>query len=192
MPISEKRFSDLLNQLVVPTDHDPKPYQKTEFDVVNVGSPPPTSFFLINSDRVFTLTVVEVPQDDSRKKIDFLVTKNVAHLLTSEMKVKDYHLYVTTDGVLGLWGTRAEKFIKGSNHWINSALVAKERAKSKWTRTFANRAKGAYEVVSAIGDLGNPKWPDYSDEKILELAFSGHVIDHEDHIVIKKLRGKVL
>lgn len=192
MPILEKNFSELLDQLVTSTDHAPKPYQETEFDVVNVGTPPSTSFFLINPNKVYTLTVVEVPQDNNRKKIDFLVTKKIAHFLKNEMKVKDFHLYVTTDGVLGLWGTRAEGYIKGTNHWINSAIAAKENAKEKWTRVSPNMCKRAYDVVSAVGDLGNPKWPVYSDEKILELAFSGNVIDHEDHIVIKKLRGKVL
>jgi hypothetical protein len=108
------------------------------------------------------------------------------------LKVKNYHLYTTTDKVYGLWGTRCENDAKVINRWMRSAVVAKKEAFASWVRITSNMAKQGYEVVRAQGDLGQPVWPDYSDEEILKFAFGDKIIDSENHFIIKKLRGEVL
>jgi hypothetical protein len=41
----------------------------------------------------------------------------------------------------------------------------------------------------ASADLPDPKWPDVSFKKLLEIAFRDRLIRSLDHAVIKKLQG---
>jgi hypothetical protein len=76
------------------------------------------------------------------------------------------------------------------NEWHRSAAEAAERAMKKWIRIKANMSLGAYDVFEATGDLNNPEWPDFSLEKILEIAFRNHIVENLDHPLVKRLSGE--
>jgi hypothetical protein len=75
--------------------------------------------------------------------------------------------------------------------WHETMLTAVERGSTKWIRISADMALGGYRIYEAIGDLGEPKFPDMPLNDMLEIAFKGRIIDSEDHPVVEKLAGRV-
>lgn len=183
-------FEDLLKEVVTPQNIN-KSIQKIVHEPIGVSKPPNT-FITIHPEKVFCFSVLEFESEGSNKKDDYLVLGKVAHLLQDELKVKNYHLYTTTDKVYGLWGIRCENDAKVINRWMRSGVIAKKEAMASWVRITSNMAKQGYDVVRAHGDLGQPVWPEYSDEEILKFAFGDKIIGSENHFIIKKLRGEVL
>jgi hypothetical protein len=55
-----------------------------------------------------------------------------------------------------------------------------------------NSDLGGYELFRAKGDLGEPKWPEGKTFRdLIEIAFRQHLIDREDHPVIRELAGEM-
>jgi hypothetical protein len=75
--------------------------------------------------------------------------------------------------------------------WYQSGLRAAEQAKTLWVKIQGNKAIGAYDVIVAKGDLGDPSWPDYSFQKLIDIAFQDRLISSLDHPVIKDLYGEI-
>jgi hypothetical protein len=80
------------------------------------------------------------------------------------------------------------------NSWNKSTLEACEKGKSRWVRVASRKAEGveSYKTDYAADPdaFPEPKWPKESLEEIIEKAFEGHLIDHEDHPGLRRLRGK--
>jgi hypothetical protein len=64
-------------------------------------------------------------------------------------------------------------------------------AMKDWVRVTPNMARGAYDIDLAVGNLGEPEWPELSFPEILKIAFKDRLIDNENHIIVKRLRGEV-
>ena len=64
-------------------------------------------------------------------------------------------------------------------------------AKNEWIRVAANMNLGGYEPFHAIGDFGDPEWPDLEFAKILEIAFRDRFVTDLNHPVLQRLRGEV-
>jgi hypothetical protein len=62
---------------------------------------------------------------------------------------------------------------------------------SHWVRVRSNLQLGAYEIDLAVGNLGEPEWPDLGISDILKIAFRDRLIDSADHLLIKRLRGEI-
>jgi hypothetical protein len=75
--------------------------------------------------------------------------------------------------------------------WYLSGLRAAEEAKKLWVKIVGNKAIGAYDIVVARGDLGDPQWPDHSFSELIELAFRDKLIDSMDHAVVKEIDGVI-
>jgi hypothetical protein len=75
--------------------------------------------------------------------------------------------------------------------WHRSAAEAAEKAIDHWVRITANMSSGAYDIDLAVGNLGEPKWPELSMLEILRIAFKDRLIDDYDHAVIRRLRGEM-
>jgi hypothetical protein len=75
--------------------------------------------------------------------------------------------------------------------WYQSGLRAAEQAKTLWVKIQGNKAIGAYDVIVAKGDLGDPSWPDHSFQKLIDIAFQDRLISSLDHPVIKDLYGEI-
>jgi hypothetical protein len=98
---------------------------------------------------------------------------------------------ITYAGDVFLW---VAKYPASSNHafarWPNSMREAIEMAMTTWLRVESNTGVGAYVPVIAEGEsLAEPKWPDMSFGKLLDIAFAGRQIDRPDHPLINRLRG---
>ena len=72
------------------------------------------------------------------------------------------------------------------------AMQAADLATKKWIRLVPNMSLGAYDVLEATGELGEPEWPALTFEQIFTLAFNqDRVIRSFDHPVIRRLRGQI-
>ena len=71
------------------------------------------------------------------------------------------------------------------------ALAGAEEAKTTWVRLEANTVSKTYDVYRALGDLGDPAWPDMTLQEMVDLAFGGdRTISDPDHPVLRELRGE--
>jgi hypothetical protein len=61
--------------------------------------------------------------------------------------------------------------------------------KKSWVRVKAGA--GEYEIIEALGDLGEPEWPEWSLREWIRLAFQDRYIESPDHPVLRALRGEV-
>lgn len=98
---------------------------------------------------------------------------------------------ITYAGDVFLW---VAKYPASTNHafarWPNSMREAIELAMTQWVRVESNTGVGAYvPIVAEGGSLAEPKWPDTSFGKLLNIAFAGRQIDRPDHPLINRLRG---
>lgn len=109
--------------------------------------------------------------------------------VAAELVAKRILTCVTTAGGVFLWPVRESEGDGRLDDWTASAHAAAEQAKSEWTRLVPNMVDGAYEVMRARGDLPEPKWPEESFQRLMDLAFKDRFIDTLDHPVLKKLRG---
>jgi hypothetical protein len=75
--------------------------------------------------------------------------------------------------------------------WYLSGLRAAEEAKKVWVKIVGNKAVGAYDVVIARGDLGDPQWPDKSFQELIRLAFGDKVVNSMDHAVVREINGEI-
>ena len=73
----------------------------------------------------------------------------------------------------------------------HSALEAAQIARGRWVRVSADMSLGAYAVAESTADLSAPEWPDESMAELLRVAFKRHLIEDQDHAVLRKLRGEV-
>ena len=60
-----------------------------------------------------------------------------------------------------------------------------------WVKISGNKDIGAYDMVVARGDLGDPQWPGHTFQQLLEIAFRDKIIDRLDHEVIKEIEGEI-
>jgi hypothetical protein len=78
----------------------------------------------------------------------------------------------------------------GGRSWHESALKAKDVARTLWARVIADKPTNGYQVRVAEGRLPEPAWPeDKTFNELLEIAFADKIIMSEDHPVVRKLRG---
>jgi hypothetical protein len=96
---------------------------------------------------------------------------------------------INRQGVLYLWPVKLPPPDGRQMEWHRSAAEAAELAMDKWIRVSANMSLGAYELFQATGDLAEPDWPELAFPEILKIAFRDHMIDREDHPVVRRLRG---
>ena len=81
--------------------------------------------------------------------------------------------------------------LRKSNEYNESA---RERAQGavQWVRMQADTTQGQYRVWIAEGDLGEPKWPDFDLNELINKAFKGRVIADPAHEFLEALRGKAV
>jgi hypothetical protein len=79
------------------------------------------------------------------------------------------------------------------NSWNVSVLDACEQGKRLWVQATSRKAEGAesYKIDLAQDQdaFPDPKWPEQSLEEIIETAFKGRMIDHDEHPALLRLLG---
>ena len=50
--------------------------------------------------------------------------------------------------------------------------------------------QGRYRMWIAEGDLGDPKWPEFDLDEMINRAFRGRIVASADHALLEALRGR--
>lgn len=167
----------------------------TERVLVSIAARRPTrqEFIRVNPNPELSIdgSVIEFTGPSGRE--DYWVPPGLRAAAPDELKPVRIFVAMSKQGVLFLWPARLPSPDNQiGRRWHESALAGAELAKTHWVKIAGNRAAGAYDVVKASGDLGEPEWPDMDLGELLRLAFGdGRVIDAPDHDVLRSLRGEM-
>ena len=157
---------------------------------VPVRRPNRTEFFRTHPDYVLDTLVLE--RDDEADRETYIVDPSVRDLMPDELRWVRLFVAMNKRKTLFIWPAKLPRDDnRRGEAWAKSALQAAEQAKSLWVKVYGNRDLGAYEMVVAKGDLGEPQWPDKTFRDLLELAFRDRRIDRADHPVIRELAGEL-
>jgi hypothetical protein len=136
----------------------------------------------------FAAFLLALPGD--RDSVYIVHPKVAAGLQPQDVQEVLLILVVTAQGTAFLWPLRLPPPDGKSLAWHETARAAARRAEDVWIRLAANNPAGEYDVLEALGELGDPIWPDLPFEQILDIALRGRVIDDADHPVLRRLRGE--
>ena len=73
-----------------------------------------------------------------------------------------------------------------------SLLRAAKAAETAWIRIEWNKATGSYDEFTAMGDFGDPVWPDTAIPDVdtaLEISFADKIVDDENDPVVRRALG---
>jgi hypothetical protein len=117
----------------------------------------------------------------------------VAEDLQAELKIDltDRLLVPTVSsvGAFFLWPVNVSERNGEKTRWAVTAQEAVDTAMTQWTRVIANADEGGYTTFVAQADLGEPTFPDFDLETIMDKAFKDRVIDTLNHPRVEVLRG---
>lgn len=77
-----------------------------------------------------------------------------------------------------------------AERWHRSRLKVIAEAKTKWVRTLANNSESRYDLLAAVDQSLEPKWPDETYPEMLNKALEGCLIQTSDHPVIQAIVGR--
>lgn len=129
--------------------------------------------------------------EDKENGETYLVERPLWKDLVGEIVPKLLITTISRQRVVSLWPIRLPGEDGRLDPWNESALLIAERAKKCWVRLVSNRALGAYEIVEAPADLGEPEWPDLPFEELVQIAFRDRIIRDLDHAALRRLRGEL-
>jgi hypothetical protein len=98
-------------------------------------------------------------------------------------------LAISRQGAVFIWPVPLPGEDGRRNAWADTAHEAVGLAKERWVRLMPDMGLGAYRIYIAEGQLSEPVWPEKPFEELLELVFKNRVIENEDHLVVRRLRG---
>jgi hypothetical protein len=120
----------------------------------------------------------------------FYVTYDIYPDLEAEAIRVVLRTVVTTQGTISLWPIRLPNPDGRDFPWWISARAVAVQAETAWVRMRANQEVGAYDVIKATDNYGEPDLPQRNFSELLEVAFAGKVIESLDHPVVLKLLGR--
>jgi hypothetical protein len=156
---------------------------------VNVVKPGPQVWFRVHPDEAYRLPVALLNLKDENET--FVVDPSIADQLAAEIVPHILFTYVTRQGVVGIWPVRMPRSDGRTDGWMRSSHEAAQLGTTRWVRLQANRSGGAYDVNVTKAQLPEPEWPDMTFERLLEIAFTDHIIESLDHPVLRRLRGEI-
>jgi hypothetical protein len=169
-------------------------------DILEIAArrPKPEEFIRTHPDPAFTQPVaVLLEHNDGEETRLFWVAPQIrSELQLPELQpsVRYVRLITTVNrrGVAFLWPARlASESSRSGAMWHRSALAAAEQAQRYWLRMVGNRSAGAYEIFKAVGDLGEPVWPDLTLQEMVRMAFRETMIDTTEHPAIRQMKGEI-
>lgn len=154
---------------------------------VPVRRPNPQDFVRVHADPEYraALAIIELKED----REVYLVPPAVARELPGEFVMATVYTAINRQGVVHLWPVRLPASDGRILEWHRSAAEAAELAMLRWVRIKANMSLGAYEMFQAAGTIPDPEWPELSFQELLRIGFRDRLVDHTDHVVVKRLRG---
>jgi hypothetical protein len=153
---------------------------------VPVSNPNRHVFFRTHPDPAMSLVTTIFEDKDAREM--FFVVPEMRGALLGETKPVWLTAAITVQGVVMIFPVGLPTDGR-SNPWLETKRQAAELAKTRWVRMVADMQLGAYRIYEAEGELPDPVWPGQPLRELLEIAFKGRIIDHEDHPLVRRLRG---
>jgi hypothetical protein len=98
---------------------------------------------------------------------------------------------ITRQGDLFIWPIRLPDANGKVDSWNRSAKDAAETALTRWTRVMPKKSISGYELGHPTIAIPDPKWPNYTFQQILDVAFRDFRIDSWDHPVLRRLQGRL-
>lgn len=164
---------------------------RTVLTMVPVRKPSKEWWVRTQSDPAYQLPTALLELKEDRET--YLVARELWPELVSEPTFAPTLLItaINRQNVLFLWPVRLPGPDGKVNPWHQSALDAAERARSDWTRVYADMAMGGYRVEYAPSLRAEPNWPELPMSEILRVAFRDRHITTRDHPILQRLRGEV-
>jgi hypothetical protein len=144
---------------------------------VPVRRPGKNEFFRVRDDDDFVVDGYVLEHESEMDRTMFWVAPEVRAALAEHLR--KVRLFTCIDGSAA------------ARSWYLSGLRAAEEAKKVWVKIIGNKSLGAYDIVVARGDLGDPQWPDHTFKEFIELAFHDKVIDTLEHAVVREINGEI-
>jgi hypothetical protein len=157
---------------------------------VPVKKPTREWFVRVHPDEDYAMNTAVVELKEDRET--YLVDPSLWPELAAEATFSPRALFtaISKQGVVFLWPVRLPGSDGKLDEWSRTSLQAASIARERWVRVTANMSLGAYDVVYAIADLGEPEWPNKTFAELLEVAFKDKYIGSIDHDVLRRLRGE--
>lgn len=162
---------------------------KKLLSVVPVTKPSKEKFFQTSVDDNRSMDVYLY--EDKVESTFYLVSPEVADMLGSLARAMTLHLAIDRGDnpfliPIPLPDDRGQR-----NSWPASMLNAIEHARGKWVRVQSDKSMGIYQIHEAQGKLEGPNWPELSLEEIVNIAFTGRVIDDLEHPKVQLALGRI-
>jgi hypothetical protein len=159
---------------------------------VPVRRPGKQEWFRVHPDDSYRLDSVVYTRENGLDREDYLLTAAVRAELADVCQPVRVFTCMNRRGVVFLWPARLPAEHAGAGRdWHVSALEIADAAAKHWVRMVGNRDRGAYDMHKAVGDLGEPEWPDKTFKDLLKLAFKDRFIDTPHHEALRELRGEL-
>jgi len=157
---------------------------------IPVRKPRKQEFVRVNPAPEYRISPIAMIELEPEREV-YLVPPAMAGELSGMFGQFALYTAITRQNVLFLWPVKLPGDDGRQMEWHRSLAEAAEKAMTDWVRVRANMALGAYEISLAIGRLSEPNWPDLTLPEILKIAFRDRMVDRDDHIVVKRLRGEI-
>ena len=162
---------------------------KKLLSVVPVTKPSKEKFFQTSVDDNRSMDVYLY--EDKVESTFYLVSPEVVDMLGSLARAMTLHLAIDRGDnpfliPIPLPDDRGQR-----NSWPASMLNAIEHARGKWVRVQSDKSMGIYQIHEAQGKLEGPNWPELSLEELVNIAFTGRVIDDLEHPKVQSALGKI-
>lgn len=155
---------------------------------VPVRKPAAQDFVRVHPDPDFRHNFPIIELKDERE--EYVVTSGLVPSLLTEVVAKTLYLAINRQGTVFFWPIRLPMPEGRDLDWWRSGRLAAEAAMKGWVRVRANMNAGAYDLFAAEANFPDPEWPaDLGYWDLIKIAFRDHLIDTDDHPVLKRLRG---
>lgn len=155
-----------------------------------VRKPKRDEYFRTHSDPEMQITTL-VWIDEEIGGETYFVHPNCRAVMANSGRLVTLTLCQNRQGVNFLWPIPASTNSGGGKGWGESARAGAVRARTHWIKIKGDRSAGAYMVLEAAEQHGEPNWPTLSLPELLKLAFKNQIIDTVDHPIIRRLQGYV-
>lgn len=172
--------------LRLPQDFGSAAGVKKVLTTVPFRKPNGQAFFRVHPEWRLSAAILQLKDDGE----NYIVAPDLFAELAQEVRAKMVYTGVTRDGTIFLWPVNLESEDGRLDSWSQSAHQAAKIAERGWVRMVANRSTGGYDVFQAIGELGEPAWPEMTFDDVAQLAFRDRFIDSLSHPILKALRGE--
>jgi hypothetical protein len=152
-----------------------------------VGRPSSQTYFRVHPSADFQLDTAVLRWEDDRET--YLIAPEARRYLSTDSKNVRMYYFITDSGAVGLWPVGLPGDMGRSCLWWDTAHAAAREAMTKWVRINSDNRANMYKVYFHTTMKDEPAWPDLTLTQVLELAFTGRIIQNADHPIIKRLMG---